>query len=90
MTILQTLVLLTVLIEFGLFAAARKLSLNDRGYRALGLAALVVGLPVLGGVGYLAAYLAWQASWRDAAEHGLLLYVVSTSTWLGWRESKPF
>ncbi|KVP75557.1 hypothetical protein WJ96_07570 [Burkholderia ubonensis] len=90
LTIIQAVVLAAVLVELALFMAARKLALDFRVYRALGVVALAVGLPVLGWLGYHAGQLAWHSAWRAAAEHALLLYVLGMATWLGWRESKPF
>lgn len=82
--------LLTMFIELALYTAARKLALDLWKYRALGIASLVVGVPVLGWLAFSAGQFAWHSAWRAAAEHLLLLYVVGTATWLGWRESKSF
>ncbi|KWA83831.1 hypothetical protein WL29_20925 [Burkholderia ubonensis] len=90
MTLLQAAVLAAVLVELGLFCAARKLALDHWMYRAMGVAALLVGAPVFGWLAFRAWQFAWHSAWRATAEHLLLLYVLGTSTWLGWRESKPF
>lgn len=90
LSLLHVIVLAAVLVELGLFVAARKLALDLWKYRTMGVAALLVGAPVLGWLAVCAGQLAWHSAWRAAAEHVLLLYVLGTATWLGWRESKPF
>lgn len=90
LTLLQGVVLAAVVLEIGLYKAARKLGRDPWVYRALGLAALVAGIPVLGWLGYELGFSLWHKAWRALLEAVLLLYVLGLSTWLGWRESRPF
>jgi uncharacterized membrane protein HdeD (DUF308 family) len=90
LTLLQAVVLGAAFIEFALYKAARKLGRDPWVYRALGVAALVVGVPAIGWSGFSAGTALWHGAWRAALEGVLLLYVLGMATWLGWRESKPF
>jgi hypothetical protein len=87
---LQIVVLVAMLSELALYKAARKLGRDPWVYRALGVAALVIGAPVIGWLGFEAGASLWHAAWRAALESVLLLYVLGMATWLGWKESKPF
>jgi len=90
LNLLQAVVLAAVIIELVLYKAARKLGRDPWLYRALGIAALVIGAPVVGWLGVSAGTALWHGAWRAALEGVLLLYVLGMATWLGWRESKPF
>jgi hypothetical protein len=88
--LLQVIVLGAIISELALYKAARKLGRDPRVYRAFGVVALVVGVPVIGWLGFNAGASLWHAAWRAALESVLLLYVLGMATWLGWKESKPF
>jgi hypothetical protein len=90
LTLLQAVVLAAVIIELVLYKAARKLGRDPWAYRTLGIAALVIGVPVVGWLGVDAGMALWHGAWRAALEGVLLFYVLGLATWLGWRESKPF
>lgn len=59
-------------------------------YRALGVAALAIGVPAIGWLGVSTGIALCHFAWRATFEGVLLLYVLGLATWLSWRESKPF